>query len=65
MESKKVSRVLDVRGAKSADEFVKLGWDVLTVAPGKDEDGMAYNLYSLGWPSDKGDEQFPSDSWYV
>lgn len=65
MEPVKISHVADARGAKAADEYMKLGWVVLAVAPGRDEDGMAYNLYSLGWPSENGDAKFPPDSWYV
>jgi len=61
MESLKVSQVAELSYSERVNEYLKIGWEVLAVAPGRDEDGGAYHRYSLGWPSEKGAVQFPPE----
>lgn len=62
MESLNISKVADIVGDSLANKYLDAGWVVLAVAPGKSpEDGEAYVLYSLGWPSKKEKAVYPSE----
>lgn len=61
MDYSKISRITETSDSERAQEYLSIGWVLLTVAPGQDEEGIAYVLYSLGWPSEKGDPVFPPD----
>ena len=61
MESIKVSQVVELFYSEQVNEYLKIGWEILAVSPGRNEDGGAYHRYSLGWPSEKGDVLLPPE----
>lgn len=64
MDSSNISHVTHLSSQDEINKHLSVGWVILGVAPGQyQEDGMAYILYSLGWPSEKGDIKWPKENY--
>lgn len=48
MDYSDIDKVVEYMHPDDVNEQLSAGWILLSVAPGKNEDGLPYNLYSLG-----------------
>lgn len=55
MDLTTISHIVEETNAKTVEKYLSVGWVIFGSSHGCNSEGYPETLYSLGWPSEKGD----------